>query len=127
MRETECAFAPSFSIAIGILMRFLTPVLIVIYIAWILSALFYFGETARWLFGSNAWWVSFVAWPLALVVCWIPLGFFAVCGVIFYYLAFVQDWNILAAAAYLFPGLAFAAAMLLADGIGEVFAWLRNR
>ena len=88
-------------------MKFLTPIFYICAIVWVLAGFFYFGEVARWLFESESWWVSFVAWPLAFIICSLPLGIYVVMGCIFYYLAFVLDWNVFGALVFVCPSLLF--------------------
>ena len=102
------------------------PILIVLYIAWSLASLYFFGETAMWFFESRSLWVTFLAWPVAAVIAMIPGGVIAICCTIFYYLAFVRDWNLFLAFAFVFPGLAFFIVSFLGDGIVMTLEKLRR-
>lgn len=103
------------------------PLIYIAYIGWYLAVIYFFGETARWFFNTDSWWIVFIAWPLAALASFLPGGVIAVCGLIFYYLAFVRDWNLLVAFAFVFPGLAFTAVMLLGGGLSAIFQGMNER
>lgn len=86
-------------------MNFLTPIFYIVFFVWLMAGLCYFGDAAEWFFDSHSWWVSFVAWPLAFILSTLPFGIFVVMGILFYYLAFVLDWNIIVAILFVCPGL----------------------
>ena len=105
----------------------MAPIFCVCYIIWMLASVFYIGEAARWLFDVDSWWVSFIAFPLVFAVSAVPFGTLAVCGCLFYYLAFVENWNMLSALAFVFPGVAFMLLSVAGCGISTIFDKLRGR
>lgn len=98
-------------------MRFLTPIFYVFYIAYFLACIVYLGATADWLIGDHSFWFdALIVWPGIFLILAIPGGAIVLTGLVFYYLAFIEHWNIFAAIAFAFPGLALAVVALISVG-----------
>lgn len=108
-------------------MGFLTPLFIIGYIIWMLTLLYYFGATAQWFFESRDWWVMFVAFPVGWIVSMFPGGTLAICGLIFYYMVWIDDWNIFLATAFVFPGVAYTALAMVGLGGTALLEKIRGR
>lgn len=93
----------------------------ILYVIWILACIYFIGDAARWLVGIDSFWVSAIAFFIVSIVSSLPFGSVVVSGFIFYYLAFVQDWNIFGAIAFAFPGVAFFVLSLSAGGVFGLF------
>ena len=74
-------------------MNALTPLFAIAYIIWSISAIVFVGDMACWFFDTDAWYTNILAGMAAFFVLALPFGAIAVSALLFYYLAFVQDWN----------------------------------
>lgn len=92
------------------------------YFIWAISAIVIFGDMACWFFDTDTWYTNMLAYAAAFFVLFLPFGSIAVCALLFYYLAFVQDWNIWLTIFYMFPGLLFALLGALSELVKNIFS-----
>lgn len=103
-------------------MKALNPLFAIAYIVWSISAIVFIVDMACWFFDTDAWYTNILAGMSAFFVLALPFGAIAVCALLFYYLAFVQDWNIWLTIFYMFPGLLFALVGTLSELVGTIFS-----
>lgn len=102
-------------------MSIFTPILFIVQLVWSLSAIYFITDMGCWFFETEAWYTNILAGAFALFVLMMPLGQLIIVGLLFYYLAFVHDWNIILTIFYLFPGVALAFLGTTAEMLGNVF------
>lgn len=103
-------------------MNALTPLFAIAYIIWSISAIVFIGDMACWFFNTDAWYTNILAGMAAFFVLALPFGAIAVCALLFYYLAFVQDWNIWLTILYMCPGLLFVLVGALSGLVETIFS-----
>lgn len=108
------------------LMKILTPILVVVHIAWALSAFYFVALMARWFFETDSWYTSALGAGVAFFVMMIPFGSLIIMGLLFYFLAFVEGWNVWLTIFYICPGALFfliGSSMEVLDAIFKRRQW----
>lgn len=103
-------------------MNALTPLFAIAYIIWSISAIVFIGDMACWFFDTDAWYTNILAGMAAFFVLALPFGAIVVCALLFYFLAFVQDWNIWLTIFYMCPGLLFVLVGALSGLVETIFS-----
>lgn len=86
--------------------------LVIIKYIWAFSGIYFISLMAQWYFETEVWYTEILAGALALILLQLPILNLVVMGLLFYYLAFVRDWNIFLTILYMFPGLIWFIASL---------------
>ena len=83
----------------------------ILFTIWTISVVLYMGDMYCWFFDTEGGPIQCLACIVAAGALLVPCSLITECILLFYYLAFVQDWNIWLAILYIIPGLLLAWAL----------------
>ena len=98
------------------------------WLAYCVAIICFAGDAIEYYFDVSSFWGEILCWAIIFISCMIiPFASVVCIGFLFYYLAFIDDWNIFAAIVFCVPGVLFSAIAVIAGTAGAILDKIRHR